>query len=1282
MTHGLRWAPLHVLMIGGLLLAAGCQDSSLPSRTRLDDPQALTFQCLAPGGGVPVSGCGCIVPDPEGAILTEEGPLQTGYRSLGRVACTCQTIEVVPAEDPNDEAERFLRNVDFVEVNPDECQPVNDERGCQVDWDCTPITDPETGDWIPADRTPEGAGTPANGCPDVPPRPQTIRCASDGGGELRTYVSAARRGEVALIDLSDDSAIEDVDRTIPGNTSIFVDDVISDIGTHPRGRFVFTVNSTTASLTVITEDRLLPSHTVSLGLTTPILEALVTPSPTAMPTEEWWRAPALAFISAPHEGQVLVVDLDALADPEATADSVIIDTLVLDDADALPGRLAADEAGLYLFVAHLESSSITVVDRTDFSRQVTVQLAPGECNDGYLTSVITDLAEAALCADGLDNDGDGTIDADDPECAQGLGWEGVPAALAGEPSRAQCPQRYECFDNVDNDGDGLVDAIDDDCTEAVRWERPTPACADGLDNDGDGLVDVADPDCRNEADTTEEGREVSTCADGIDNDADGQVDEDCDVPPECNIALTETPPEGCPPTPLSLPEEVAEGAPCRDGIDNDGDGLTDSEDPGCRDFDAPRRFGIERIPECANGVDDDGDGLIDFAPDGSADPDCYAASDDNEGGQAVRLGPTALTAPVVVVDGERRHFLYALDRTTGDPHRVELPGDPAALLDGPLSVRRLRFGLDLQQMVARQIPGESDALLTLDGGGVLRSVEISDRTPLVDQSGRPIYARLENYQRRTDDFTLNGQYYVLEDGVAYCVSYCNEQVFREGAENSCPTVDDLESCTTASGEAHPLFTMAVDSRALPLSPESFQLEVTLSDADRQALTSLVPANGALGVTVSLLDPDNADADRDRGFRDPLMILGGTRRLLEDLANVSTTAQGMSNLVSTVPTLRVEETAIRYERQRHPTFCRPDPTLDAAEPVTSADRDLASLLANGPCTPVGFESDGTEEALQSSRDRTQFSVDVYEGIQVLEENPRRVPSDDFTLAYEGELPRTESRSGQYGPPYFSALDPATAEAETWTLLDYQVDLCDRGIQVNDVVLVDQMVPADDAAAEIPVCANLYAQLSAEPLRYRVVEVGEHRMVLQPDPRTDYLPQVPRDDRSSVQTLDAVTQVPPFECAAQFIQYRVRVADDQWLLTGARSGYRHSIVNLGGECVADEERLAAGRHGRTYLGDVFENEWFRFRLGYLGAGDDVISGVPTSRLPHMVETSFTFTTRAGRSTRSASVIVGLAQEMSWLPLDDHLYIVDSAVGSVVEVVDLDIYTEIFRALQTFD
>jgi large repetitive protein len=132
----------------------------------------------------------------------------------------------------------------------------------------------------------------------------------------------------------------------------------------------------------------------------------------------------------------------------------------------------------------------------------------------------------------------------------------------------------ECFDGIDNDGDGFIDAEDPSCIAGHGHEHDNPitACNNGIDDDGDGLIDYpADPGCRDPFDDDE--RDLPQCSDGIDNDGDGLIDYPAD--PGCFSRLQDSELDSCPDGP-GCPE-------CADGIDNDGDGLIDwPADPGCR----------------------------------------------------------------------------------------------------------------------------------------------------------------------------------------------------------------------------------------------------------------------------------------------------------------------------------------------------------------------------------------------------------------------------------------------------------------------------------------------------------------------------------------------------------------------------------------------------------------------------------------------------------------------------------------------------------------------------
>jgi len=55
----------------------------------------------------------------------------------------------------------------------------------------------------------------------------------------------------------------------------------------------------------------------------------------------------------------------------------------------------------------------------------------------------------------------------------------------------------ECFDGMDNDGDGATDFDDPFCdpSDMESTEDVVSSCEDGMDNDGDGLVDTEDVEC-------------------------------------------------------------------------------------------------------------------------------------------------------------------------------------------------------------------------------------------------------------------------------------------------------------------------------------------------------------------------------------------------------------------------------------------------------------------------------------------------------------------------------------------------------------------------------------------------------------------------------------------------------------------------------------------------------------------------------------------------------------------------------------------------------------------
>ena len=79
------------------------------------------------------------------------------------------------------------------------------------------------------------------------------------------------------------------------------------------------------------------------------------------------------------------------------------------------------------------------------------------------------------CSNGFDDDADGQVDCEDPDCANAI-----------------ICQEEICNNGSDDNGDGLVDCEDPQC---VVFCAPPEDCTDGRDNDLDGHADCQDIDC-------------------------------------------------------------------------------------------------------------------------------------------------------------------------------------------------------------------------------------------------------------------------------------------------------------------------------------------------------------------------------------------------------------------------------------------------------------------------------------------------------------------------------------------------------------------------------------------------------------------------------------------------------------------------------------------------------------------------------------------------------------------------------------------------------------------
>ncbi|NIN94816.1 MAG: hypothetical protein GTO49_07515, partial [Anaerolineae bacterium] len=148
---------------------------------------------------------------------------------------------------------------------------------------------------------------------------------------------------------------------------------------------------------------------------------------------------------------------------------------------------------------------------------------PVDCDD---TDPAVNPDAAEVCDNGIDDDCDGLIDADDPDCVVCTDADGDSYAIEGggcgsidcdDTDPAINPGAAEVCDNgVDDDCDGLIDADD-------------PDCATCTDADGDGYAiegEVCGPiDCDDANPAVNPGA-AEVCDNGIDDDCDGFVDAD------------------------------------------------------------------------------------------------------------------------------------------------------------------------------------------------------------------------------------------------------------------------------------------------------------------------------------------------------------------------------------------------------------------------------------------------------------------------------------------------------------------------------------------------------------------------------------------------------------------------------------------------------------------------------------------------------------------------------------------------------------------------------------
>ena len=128
-----------------------------------------------------------------------------------------------------------------------------------------------------------------------------------------------------------------------------------------------------------------------------------------------------------------------------------------------------------LFASNGVSGKIYSIDiETRIATEVMNATANLSSNDGFNCGAALPPFEID-CENGIDDDGDGLIDCDDPDCL----------------NSNSCLIEI-CNNGIDDDGDGFIDCADAECQQITTCVE---ICDNGIDDNGDGLIDGEDPQC-------------------------------------------------------------------------------------------------------------------------------------------------------------------------------------------------------------------------------------------------------------------------------------------------------------------------------------------------------------------------------------------------------------------------------------------------------------------------------------------------------------------------------------------------------------------------------------------------------------------------------------------------------------------------------------------------------------------------------------------------------------------------------------------------------------------
>ncbi len=1216
-----------------LILSSACNNQPNQYYAAIQTAGLIEFRCIETQdgkiSGSVLDGCGC------NEIITQEDGSKI-MRKWGSIACDC--VDYVDQEDGS----KSLKKIELVDADLSTCEAVFNDQNCIQSWKCLPKLNQSQNDWIPFDFkdndlspssidqltqaqqktiAEQGSSCPAPPLPVVPMSCESKK--STQNAKTVGYIGNQSDGQVALLELTGSSkGIVDLDKTIPGTSNMTVKGFMDQMQMHPYGEYLLVLKGTEGSLSIISQHQLLPDMVLNLGLGQ-IDDILVYPPiDKSYQNNEVLPQPKL-YLSQAEKGKVIEIDLDTLS-------NYINQIKLGQNASLKSSDLISREWSLFGTNGKpARPYLLSITDEIKFQYH----------NNYVLDTDPQNLVHQQFLISTLENDNDMiAIDllSDTPRFKY-LRIDHInqceDAYLVGvlPPSQAS----LTCEDQFDNDQDGLIDADDNDCLlyqqEAKQlycpklpYNQQEPSeCADYFDNDQDGLVDRQDPGCSSEIDDSEElQQELPSCLDGQDNDQDGKIDLD---DAKCNFSEQY---QNNPQLQTLLKQQrwviLKENAvdECDDGQDNDQDGTIDINDIDCQIFDGRDFLKTKKNPitiygqptECNDLIDNDQDGAIDLS-----DRDCYFAQDHSESDVDVLLSPVQVST--FLYRNARQYQNYNNDYSMLNTYQENI-----------ISPMILSLGAD-GKLVAT----------TLDLVNDTQQSRLLNFTLAVQAFAIRNQDQLSSILAVTEDFNLRNM--PIQQHKPLLTPKLKLKIYAQ---------IKLKSETSYQIQS---FYFVKDHKAYAIN----SLNQWVGDydikkgLDRNIVVLPITANEALAQINDLnIDPNLAIAFESLPTSD-IQVFSEELYFPHQEWNTVVNPVDQQNQLASAPTLLKEGFKLSYDPNRHPQFCR---------------------STQGECVILGYNENQEIEDEDQRKQRTSTQLNVYEGIEIKENNPKRILPGNYLLSYEGVLPKSQSVYGSW----------SSSNENSWTMTDASVDFCEIGVEAGDLWEAQAFYPLNQESLKKEECLpflNTAIDVGMYPLRYRVKAVSAHALTLEVDQISNYQNQMPPNEFNSIPILAQAPQIPPYDCIAQNINYKIRSGKDQWLLTHETAGYLHPWVNSGGQCIQSNQLLIQQRKGRVKLGESFENQWFKFQLNRLQKQDNNIQsiGIPESKDPYMIGLSFQWTVNVGlRYTQTPTNITHL-KSMKWLANLDRLYLSDALFQNISELVKLSPYNEIPSYLQAF-